>query len=108
MLSGVASGSSVPTSRLGAAAGERLSALDFRASLTVGKLIGEVVAPYLTARGFGGPVFWRYADRDVTGSDQNHYQVGAGLLSAGSWLDAYVEIVPLGERAVAMGLSASF
>jgi len=86
----------------------RLTALDFRASLTVGEVFGDHFVPYVVGRGFGGPIFWTRDDAEVTGSDKYHYQVGAGLLVTAGWFDAYFELVPSGERAAVFGGAVSF
>ena len=40
---------------------------------------GKIFTPYVTARVFGGPVYWRLDGADVTGTDLYKYQVGGGL-----------------------------
>jgi hypothetical protein len=61
------------------------------------------------ARVFGGPVFWRYQGEAVTGSDTHHYQLGAGLaLRLSKNFNAFVEGVPLGERALSLGGGVAF
>jgi hypothetical protein len=83
--------------------GERhpLSAGDLRLGVMSGKTFGPVT-PYLAARGFGGPVFWRIAGEDVTGSDTHHYTVGGGAsLRLGRRVTIAAEVLPLGERSAA-------
>lgn len=85
------------------------TATDFRASITVGKLFWQAVAPFAVARVFGGPIFWERNGEELTGSDDNHYQLGGGLLvSAFGRVNAYTEIIPLGETAISVGASVSF
>ena len=80
-----------------------------RVSLTVGKVFADAFAPYLVARAFAGPVFWERNGEDVTGTDQNYYQLGGGLLvTAGGRVSAYAEVIPLGELSASVGASVSF
>lgn len=85
------------------------TATDIRASVTVGKMFWGGIAPYAVTRVFGGPVFWERGGEDVTGTDDYHFQLGAGLLvSAHGRVNAYAEIIPLGERSASFGASVSF
>ena len=83
-------------------------AIDARASLTIGKMFWRAFAPYAVLRLFGGPALWQRADTSFTGSDVHHYQLGAGMLVTGEVLGAVLEVVPLGERNVTLGATASF
>lgn len=85
------------------------TAFDVRAAATAGKTLGPL-AIYATARVFGGPIFFRYRDESVTGTDLYKYQLGGGLSVAlpSRVLDAFVEGIALGERGVAAGLGTSF
>jgi hypothetical protein len=86
-----------------------LYAFDFRAGLTVGKTFLDVLSPYAAARLFGGPVLWRLAGAAAGGTDENHYQLAAGLVtSLPRGFDAFVEGAPLGERSVTVGAGFSF
>ena len=86
-----------------------LYAFDFRAGLTVGKTFLDVLSPYAAARLFGGPVFWKLAGKTALGTDENHYQLAIGLVTAlPRRFDAFVEGAPLGERAVTVGGGYSF
>lgn len=62
--------------------------------------------PYATARGFGGPVWWRRAGSEQIGSDRYHVTAGAGLIVRlpGSF-DVTAEAMPLGERSAALGMT---
>jgi hypothetical protein len=81
-------------------------ALDLRLGVIVGTTLWDVWSPYVSARVFGGPVFWRYAGEAVTGTDAYHYQVGAGFaLALPQHWSLFAEGSPLGERAVAVGIS---
>ncbi|MEP7120620.1 MAG: hypothetical protein ABJE95_06915 [Byssovorax sp.] len=86
-----------------------LYAFDFRAGLTVGKTFLDVLSPYAAARLFGGPVIWELGGKTALGTDQNHYQLAIGLVTAlPRRFDVFVEGAPLGERAVTVGGGYSF
>lgn len=86
-------------------AGERLTALDLRVSLTVGKTFSERLRPYASVRAFGGPVF--LGSRAV-GSDRYHLQAAAGLAVVLPFgLDAFGEASPGPERSVTFGFGLS-
>lgn len=109
LLFGMAlSGSTVLSEAADTGASARFTALDFRASLTVGKLFLDAIAPYATLRGFGGPIFWELDGATVSGTDKFHFQLGAGALVSAGVFDAFFEIVPLGERAVTVGAAVAF
>jgi hypothetical protein len=85
------------------------SAFDLRAGVIAGTTVFEILSPYLVARVFGGPVFWRYERQDQTGTDTSHVQLGAGVtLRALEWIALYIEGIPLGERALSGGVSFAF
>ncbi len=95
-LSASASVITVPTST------ERLTALDGRVGVMVGKTFFARFTPYAAARAFAGPVFWTF---DSAGGDVHHYTVGAGArLALPGNLDLFVEGMPLGEQSVNAGL----
>ncbi len=76
-----------------------LTSLDAGLSVSAGKSIAGVVAPYVGAKVFGGPVSWELAGASVTGSDVDHWQVAFGLaanLPLG--IDVLVEWAPFGAR----------
>jgi hypothetical protein len=84
-------------------------AFDLRLGALVGTTIADVLSPFLVTRVFGGPVFWRYEGRAVTGTDTSHFQVGAGFtLAIARRVDAFAEGIALGERAVGAGLAVGF
>ncbi|HEX8791157.1 MAG TPA: hypothetical protein VF765_09445 [Polyangiaceae bacterium] len=89
---------------LSRAASSSLSAFDLRLGVAAGKTIADVVTPYVLARAFGGPVFWSIGGASATGTDAYHYQVGAGLSVSLGRVDLVAEGVPLGERAVVVGV----
>jgi hypothetical protein len=82
------------------------TAVDFRGGVTVGKTFANFVVPYVSARGFGGPVYWWRAGDAVTGSDRYHFTVGAGvILRLPAGFDVSLEAMPLGERSAALGVT---
>jgi hypothetical protein len=86
-----------------------LYAFDLRAGLIVGKTLWKTLSPYAAVRGFGGPVIWQYGGSSLTGTDRYHFQIGAGLVTAlPRAFDVFVEGVPLGERAVTLGMGKTF
>ena len=86
---------------------ERLTALDLRGSVVIGKTFFDTLTPYLVGRVFGGPVKWTIAGASVTGGDTHHYTVGVGATLRISGLDVFAEVLPLGERALNVGLGWS-
>lgn len=90
--------------------GPSFTAFDLRASATVGKTLGGIVIPYVTARAFGGPIYYRYGGQKVTGTDLYKYQVAGGFAVSlpSHVLDVFVEGVPLGESGVSAGLGTTF
>jgi hypothetical protein len=105
-ISGGASGASTREETLGPPPGtSSLYAIDVRAGLLLGKTFWKTLSPYVALRGFGGPVLWEYAGSSVTGTDRYHYQVGGGLVTAlPEGFDIFVEGIPLGERAITLGV----
>ncbi|MEZ4302836.1 MAG: hypothetical protein R3B70_48380 [Polyangiaceae bacterium] len=84
-------------------------AVDFRVTGIAGKTFFDILSPYLVLRAFGGPVFWEHEGESETGGDKYHFQIGAGMvLALPRRFDAFVEVVPVGERAAALGLGYSF
>lgn len=87
----------------------RYLAGDLRLSVVVGKTFFQAVSPYAVVRGFGGPIWWQIHGQDVLGTDAYKFQIGAGVAMAlPLGLDAFIEGVPLGERALSTGLGVSF
>ena len=86
----------------------RVTALDARFGFTVGEVFANAVAPYATVRGFGGPILWKGDLLDRSGTDKYHFQVGLGLLVTAGVLDAFFEVVPLGERSATFGVATAF
>ena len=108
LFGGAFSLSTVGTRRFSDGAEDRMTAMDARFSLTVGEVFLDAVAPYLTVRGFGGPVNWTLDGQDLTGSDKYHFQAGGGLLVTSGVVDGFFELIPLGERAAVFGGAVSF
>jgi hypothetical protein len=95
--------------RLAGGAAVGYQALDVRLGGQLGVELVELLRPYVVARVFGGPVFWRHAGEAVTGTDTHHFQIGGGLaLGLGPTWNVFAEAVPLGERALAAGVAARF
>lgn len=86
----------------------RLTALDARVAVVAGEVFADTFAPYAALRGFGGPIFWERGQREVSGSDKYHYAVGIGALVTAGWIDAFFEVVPLGERSLNTGAAFTF
>jgi hypothetical protein len=86
-------------------ASESYQAFDLRLGAEFGIELAGIVRPYATARVFGGPIFWRYQNEPVTGTDTHHYQLGAGVaVRVSKALNVFAEGIPLGEQAVAVGI----
>ncbi len=84
-------------------------AFDVRAGLTVGKTFWNTLSPYAVFRAFGGPVLWGQGGKTQLEGDLYHVQLGAGLVTVlPRAFDVFVEGVPLGERALTMGLGKTF
>jgi len=81
---------------------------DVRLGVTAGKTIRGIMTPYLSARVFGGPIFWRYGGQSVTATDAYHYQVGGGFSLGLGRFDLHLEVAPLGERDLAAGAGVRF
>lgn len=93
-------GGSVSVSQVATGAGP-WSSLDARFSASAGWTLWQRFSPYVTARAFGGPVFWR----GKVGTDAWHFQLGAGaVLGLPGGFDVSAEVIPLGEQRVSVGL----
>lgn len=85
------------------------NAFDLRIGGIVGKSIADVVTVYAAARVFGGPIFWKFRNEAVTGTDVYKYQLGAGAsLLLARRIDLFIEGIALGERLVTAGLGISY
>jgi len=88
----------------GAGASVGLTALDVRVGLLAGKTFADAVTPYVAARLFGGPVWWR----GDSGTDVHHYQIAAGVTVAIGRADVHAELAPFGERRFVAGAGVRF
>jgi len=80
------------------------TAFDLRGGAMVGKTLAGRWVPYVAARAFGGPVFWRRGGAGVVGGDRYHVTAGAGLtVRLPRGVDATLELMPLGEQSAAAG-----
>jgi hypothetical protein len=85
------------------------NAFDLRAGAAFGLTWLRTLSAYGVVRAFGGPIFWHYEGASELGTDTHHYQVGGGLaLLLFRHVDLFAEGVPLGEQAVAAGVSLAF
>lgn len=85
------------------------NAVDLRAGVAAGLTWARTLTAYGVVRAFGGPVYWSYQGASQLGTDTHHYQVGGGLaLLLPGRVDLFAEGVPLGEQAVATGVSVAF
>ncbi len=92
----------------GSKATQSIVSTDARLGVAAGKTIGKVLTPYVVARAFGGPIFWKYAGQNASGTDVYHYQVGGGFSLALGRFDLHLEMAPLGERELAAGAGIAF
>jgi len=82
------------------------SAWDLRVGAMVGKTFAGRLVPYVAARAFGGPVFWRRGGARVVGGDRYHVTAGAGLtVRLPPRVDLSVEVMPLGGRSAVAGVT---
>jgi hypothetical protein len=80
------------------------NASDVSLGIAVGRSFSEVVAPYVAAKFFSGPVNWRHVRR-LKGNDDRKWQGAVGLLAAlSSGLDLQLEVAPLGARSVILSV----
>jgi hypothetical protein len=109
IVSGVVSFTASSTQLRDQGARTAYDALDVRAGLVGGFTWWRVFSAYAVVRAFGGPVFWRYQGESQVGTDTHHYQVGGGLaLLVLRRVDLFAEGIPLGEQAIAAGVSVAF
>jgi hypothetical protein len=86
-----------------------LTSFDAGLSASAGKSIAGIVAPYVGAKVFGGPVFWTLDGASTTGTDVNHWQVAFGLaanLPLG--IDLLAEWAPFGARSAVVQVGWTF
>lgn len=85
-----------------------LNAWDGRAGASAGVALGSWLRPYVLARAFGGPVFWRINDAAATGTDAHHFQLGAGTNVILGRFSLQAEASLVGEQAVSLGAVVTF
>ncbi len=86
---------------------ESFTAIDYRAGLAVGKVVGGFAAPFAVVRYFGGGTEWELAGGH--GRDRFLYQAGLGSAFAlGPRLDLVAEVAFLGEGRATAGVGWSF
>lgn len=77
---------------------------DLRASVTASRTF-DPITPYLAARVFGGPVFWRGA----SGGDTTHVQLAAGVgIALGAAVSLHLEGAALAERGLTGGVALAW
>ena len=86
----------------------RLTASDLRFSLLAGYTVSEWLSPFALTRAFAGPVAWEDGGADRSGSDRNHYALGAGIVARASGARLTLSGSALGERSVSVGASYHF
>lgn len=86
-----------------------LTSLDAGLSVSAGKSIAGIVAPYVGAKVFGGPVFWSLGGASTTGTDVNHWQVAFGAAaSLPLGIDVLVEWAPFGAQSAVAQVGLAF
>ena len=86
-----------------------LTSLDAGLSVSAGKSIAGIVAPYVGAKVFGGPVFWTLDGASTVGTDVAHWQVAFGLaanLPLG--IDLLAEWAPFGAHSAVAQVGVTF
>jgi hypothetical protein len=97
------------THETGAAGEPRFVAADVRIGAIAGRTVAKIWSPYVLARAFGGPVWWKIDGASVSGSDTRHFQLGAGMSLATSFgLTMVADVSALGEQAASLGASIRF
>ena len=80
--------------------GDSFTSTDLKLAATAAWPLEGVVAPYLSAAAFGGPIFYRGS----IGGDRYHYQVLAGVAAAlPGGFDLFLEGSPVGARVLSGG-----
>jgi hypothetical protein len=86
-----------------------LTSIDAGLSASVGKSIAGVVAPYVGAKVFGGPVFWTLGGASTTGTDVAHWQVAFGAAASLPFgIDLLVEWAPFGAHSAVAQVGWAF
>lgn len=109
LIVGTLSGSSTSTRRLSDGETAGLHAVDTKIDLSLGWTLGEAFSPYLSVRGFGGPVFWRQEGASVIGGDLYHVSVACGFnLVLASRVTAWFDGAFVGMRGLGGGVGVRF
>jgi len=86
-----------------------LTSFDAGLSVSAGKSIAGIVAPYVGAKVFGGPVFWQLAGASTTGTDVSHWQVAFGLAASLPFgIDVLAEWAPFGAHSAVAQVGWTF
>jgi hypothetical protein len=86
-----------------------LTSLDAGLSVSAGKSIAGIVAPYVGAKVFGGPVFWQLGGASTTGTDVSHWQVAFGLAANLPFgIDLLAEWAPFGAQSAVVQAGWTF
>ncbi len=84
------------------------TAVDFSVAVAVGKTLWNVWSPYLSARAFGGPVWWD-ATGPAPGQDPDHYSLGVGsVFSIHRNLELGIDWAAAGARGLTAQLGINF
>ena len=87
------------------AAGEPFTSTDLKLAASAAWPIARVLAPYLGAAVFGGPIFYRGGIR----GDRYHYQLIAGVaLVLPKGFDLFIEGSPVGARSLSGGVGLTY
>ncbi len=87
----------------------RLTAVDLRFGILVGKTYLDRLTLFVAGRTFAGPVFWTLAGESVIGGDAYHLAFGAGaVLRLAAGIDVFAEGMGLGERSFSVGTAIAF
>ena len=109
LVMGTFSGSSTRTRNVERRETTPLHAFDGKLDLSVGWTLGEAFSPYLSVRGFGGPVLWRIDGERVLGGDLYHVSLALGFnLSLANRVALYFDGAFLGLRSLGGGVSVRF
>lgn len=109
LLVGTFSGSWTRTTRASDQLRGRILAFDSKIDLAVGWTLGEAFSPYLSVRGFGGPVLWRQQGHTDFGGDLYHVSLACGFnLAVGERASAFFDGAFLGARGLSGGFGLRF
>ena len=84
-------------------------AIDVSVAIAVGRTIANVWSPYLSARVFGGPVWWSPTGGLVPGHDPDHHSLGGGsVLSLPKNFEIGIDAALLGAQGLTASAGLSF